>query len=92
MPSSKNYLVSSLKNTVTPSPALCLSSRAGRATQGRVERSTRSDFAFISHRFALIAPPARVGWGPARLVEMTNHAAPSPSVLLTFLRSDTRFR
>ena len=44
-------------------------------------------FAFISHRFALISPHARVGWGLARLVEMTNHAVtPSPSVLLTFLR------
>jgi len=58
--------------------------------QGRVEGSTRSDFAFISHRFALISPRARVGWGLARSVEITNHAAtPSPSVLHTFLRYDT---
>ena len=45
--------MSSLKNHGNTEPSSLSVIRAGRATQGRVEGSTRSDFAFISHRFAL---------------------------------------
>ena len=83
-------LVSSLKKHGNTEPS-SLSVIPSRPRDARPCRGIYAErFAFISHRFALISPHTRVGWGLARLVEMTNHAAtPSPSVLLTFLRYDT---